>query len=143
SQGNILIGGAGVDTITGGSGRSILIGGAGNDALTDGSGEDILIGGSVGFGANQQAGLEAVLTEWQPTAASPAQRGSNLRAGVGPGSAYQLVWRTTVLDDGASNTLRGSPASTALDWFFTNLGTGADIVPYLSSSDTINNQPTS
>ena len=48
SQG-ILVGGAGADTITGGTGRSLLIGDQGADQITGGStsGGDILIGGAV------------------------------------------------------------------------------------------------
>src|SRR5262249_51165354 len=41
---NILIGGAGDDTLTGGDGRDLLIGGLGADVLQGGAGQDILIG---------------------------------------------------------------------------------------------------
>jgi hypothetical protein len=119
AQGNILIGGNASDTITGGSGRSILIGGAGADTIRDGSGEDILIAGWVNFGANQQAALEAILTEWQRTDESHTQRMSNIRAGVGPNNAYALVWGSTVLDDGlGGENLYGGAAASALDWFW-------------------------
>ncbi len=39
----VIVGGAGNDTITGGSGRDILIGGLGSDTIRGGSGEDIVI----------------------------------------------------------------------------------------------------
>src|SRR5207244_12122204 len=42
---NVLVGGAGADALTGGSGRDLLIGGAGADTLRGGGGDDILIGG--------------------------------------------------------------------------------------------------
>jgi hypothetical protein len=140
SQGNILIGGAGVDTIVGGTGRSILIGGAGNDAITGGSDEDIVIGGSVNFGANAQTALQTILNEWQRTDETYDQRISNLRAGVGPGNAYQLVWGSTVLDDGGSNALQGDPTGgpTARDWFFADLAAGHDTIADLALDEIVN-----
>jgi hypothetical protein len=139
-QGNILIGGDGADTIIGGKGRSILIGGAGNDIITSGPGEDIIIGGSVNFGANLEAALMAILGEWQRTDETFTQRISNIRTGVGPGNAYALSWGTTVLDDGASNTLRGNPAGNegALDWFFADLAAGHDTIVDLKNGDVVN-----
>jgi hypothetical protein len=67
APGNILIGGAGVDTITGG-GRSIPIGGRGNDTVRGGSADDIVIGGFTDFDTSSDAhdqALTAILTEWR------------------------------------------------------------------------------
>jgi len=140
AQGNILVGGAGADTITGGSGRSLLIGSGGNDTITGGPDQDIVIGGSVTFVGNQGATLMGILAEWQRTDETFAQRVANIRAGVGPKHAYQLVWGTTVLDDGASNILRGNPAGKegARDWFFANLASGHDTILDLTASDIVN-----
>lgn len=41
-----LLGGSGVDTLTGGTGADLLIGNGGNDTLTGGKGNDILLGGA-------------------------------------------------------------------------------------------------
>jgi cyclophilin family peptidyl-prolyl cis-trans isomerase len=41
-----IVGGAGNDTITGGSGDNILIGGSGTDTITGGAGKNLIIGGS-------------------------------------------------------------------------------------------------
>jgi Ca2+-binding RTX toxin-like protein len=142
SQGNILIGGSAADTLAGGSGRSILVGGAGKNTITGGTGDDIVIGGSVSFGAPVQAALVAILTEWQRTDETYDQRVAKIRAGAGPGNAYQLVWGSTVLDDGARNTLRGDPPGgpTGLDWFFANLATGHDTIADKLNSEHLNNK---
>jgi len=114
AKGGILIGGAGVDTITGGSGRSILIGDKGADKVTGGSSDDIVIGGYTSYDgsstANDQA-LDAILTEWQ-SSDSYLTRIAKITAGV---SGAKFVWGTTVLDDGAANTLTGGGG---MNWFF-------------------------
>jgi Ca2+-binding RTX toxin-like protein len=43
---DVLIGGAGNDTLDGGAGNELLIGGAGNDTLDGGAGNELLIGGA-------------------------------------------------------------------------------------------------
>ena len=54
---SILFGGAGDDTITGGS-RSLIVGGDGNDAISGGDGLDILIGDSFTFTLNGQDAVD-------------------------------------------------------------------------------------
>ncbi len=132
---DILVGGAGADVITGGGGRNLLIGGAGSDRVTGGIDGDIVIGGSVNFGTATQAALQAVLAEWLRTDENYATRVANLRAGVGPKNAYQLVWGKTVLGDGGGNTLRGGDAS---DWFFADLTAGRDIIQDLKKGEFVN-----
>ncbi len=63
SVSDILIGGAGKDVLTGGTGRALLIGGGGADTLNAGSGGDILIGGTTSDDANLAA-LATLLAEW-------------------------------------------------------------------------------
>lgn len=46
SRGAFLLGGMGMDTMTGGSGSDLLVGNAGNDTLNGRAGADILLGGS-------------------------------------------------------------------------------------------------
>jgi len=121
AQGNILIGGSGADTITGGTGRSLLIGDGGADHITGGStsGGDILIGGTTSYDSDTRANLialMAILTEWQSTD-SYSTRFTSIDNGTIPGG-YELRFGTTVLDDGATNTLKGAAGTLALDWFF-------------------------
>ncbi len=113
--GNILIGGTGTNTLTGGSGRSILIGDQGVATIKGGSNDDIMIGGSTSYDSSSMANdlaLEAILAEWQ-SADSYATRISQIKAGV-PGG-YQLLWGTTVFDNGKADTLTGGGG---MNWFF-------------------------
>jgi hypothetical protein len=118
TQGNILVGGAGNNTITGGSGASLLIGGPGTDTVIGGSGGDILIGGTTAYDANTTA-LMSILAEWQ-SSNSYATRISHLKNGGGLNGSNKLVLGSTVFDDGNANQLTGgSPVNIgALDWFF-------------------------
>jgi hypothetical protein len=160
--GNILVGGAANDTITGGNTRSILIGGQGNDVLTGGTGDDIVIGGFTDYDQNKVA-LQAILNEWLSTTDDYLTRISAIRAGISVGgNSYFLVWGTgagtTVHDDSGSNglgadTLRGDPLGSSItgaDWFFANqdpagvLDTILDLqnpIPGTQISEKVNNQP--
>jgi hypothetical protein len=140
SQGNILIGGSGSDRITGGSGASLLIGDAGADTLSGGSGGDILIGDATSFDtmtpSNEQA-LMAILAEWQ-SADSYATRFFDINTGSGGGlnGTAKLNFGTTVIDDGAADTVTAAATSAALDWFFR--GTG-DVLRNVEPGEHINN----
>jgi hypothetical protein len=130
AAGNVLIGGPGKDTIIGGSGRSVLIGGSGKDQVTGGSSDDILIGGSTIYDDNAAA-LAAVFAEWQ-SADSYATRIGDLKNGGGLNGTTTLVLGTSVLDDGAANTLTGNEGN---DWFFQG---AADTIADLQSGETVN-----
>jgi Ca2+-binding RTX toxin-like protein len=115
SSGGILVGGIGADTIKGGPDRSILIGGQGADTVAGGSADDIVIGGYTLYDGFFTA-LEAILAEWQ-SSDSYATRVSKIKTGVAGG--YKLVSGTTVLDNGAVDTLIGG---LGVDWFFQGTG---------------------
>jgi Ca2+-binding RTX toxin-like protein len=111
---NILIGGAGDDTIQGGGGRDILIGGLGADRLVGQGGDDILIGGTTAYDdlskpLNLQA-LIAILAEWASTD-SYEQREAYIIGNAGTGGlngAYFLLPSLTGFDGGAMDQLTGS-----------------------------------
>ena len=111
---NILIGGAGNDTLVAGNGRSILIGGTGVDTLTGGSADDLLIGGSTTLD-NNNAAFDAILAEWQSTTDNYATRINFIKNGGGLNGTNVLNLGTTVIDDLAANVLTGAGGS---DWFF-------------------------
>jgi Ca2+-binding RTX toxin-like protein len=111
---NVLVGGAGNDTLSGGSGNDILIGGLGNDLLHGNAGDDILIGGTTGYDANLAA-LCAVLREWGRSDASYSTRVNHLQGGAGGLNSGYLLTTATVFDDGVTDTLYGDAGS---DWFF-------------------------
>ena len=74
---NILIGGAGSNTIVGGAGRSLLIGGKGKDTVTGNSGSAILIGGYTSYDPSSLAddsALESILAAWQSADSSGPAR---------------------------------------------------------------------
>src|SRR5262249_49909240 len=66
SGNNILVGGAGNDSLTGGSGRDLLIGGTGADTLNGNGDDDLLIAGTTDYDANAAA-LFALMKEWART----------------------------------------------------------------------------
>lgn len=69
---DVLIGGAGVDTLLGGAGRDLLIGDTGADLLHGGAGEDILVAGPVSYywestNVLNLAALTSIMAEWTRT----------------------------------------------------------------------------
>src|SRR5262249_58785715 len=77
---NVLVGGAGNDTLLGGSGNDILIGGLGNDTLHGNGGDDILMAGTTRYDAHLAA-LCALLREWGRGDASYTPRVHPLQGG--------------------------------------------------------------
>ncbi len=113
---NVLVGGNGNDTLQGAGGRDLLIGGAGTDVLKGGGGDDLLIGGGTAYDNNLQA-LGAIMAEWGQTGVSYLNRINFLNGTTSGGlNGSYLLNATTVLADGAADTLYGAPGS---DWFFT------------------------
>jgi hypothetical protein len=111
---NVLVGGAGSDTLLGGSGNDILIGGLGNDVLTGNGGDDILIGGTTNHDTSIAA-LCALMREWGRTDASYSARVSHLQGGAGGLNGGFLLTTATVHDDGVTDTLTGNAGT---DWYF-------------------------
>ena len=81
----MVVGGAGADALTGGSGRDLLIGGVGSDTLKGGGGDDILIGGYTVYDADLTA-LCAVMKEWVRTDADYNTRVKHLSGSLSGGS---------------------------------------------------------
>jgi uncharacterized delta-60 repeat protein len=134
TAGVVLVGGAGADSLTGGTGDDILLGGLGADALHGGSGEDVLIGGITDYDANLTA-LRALRTEWVRTDAAYATRIQHLRGlqSGGLNGAYVLTG-STIHDDNAIDDLWGEGNN---DWFIHQLGAFADRVNDRKSGETM------
>jgi Ca2+-binding RTX toxin-like protein len=112
---NILVGGAGTDSLQGGSGRDLLIGGLGGDTLHGNGGDDIVIGNSTAYDTNLSA-LLALMAEWGRTDADYATRVGHLFGSIGGGlNGGNLLNNSTVYDDAANDELYGEAGS---DWFF-------------------------
>ena len=114
----ILVGNAGNDTLSAtGSGRTLLIGGDGADALSSGTnGQAMMIGESTSYDSNLAA-LDAILNEWA-SANNYATRISNILSGGGLAGLGYALNSTTVIDDGAVNTLTGpTGGGAARNWF--------------------------
>src|SRR5262249_43655603 len=111
---SVLLGGAGNDSLAGGSGRDLLIGGLGSDRLHGGGGDDILIGGTTSFDDNLSA-LSAIMAEWGRTDLAYQNRINHLNGTVpgGLNGAIDLN-SATVLDDAAIDQLWGDSGQ---DWF--------------------------
>src|SRR5262249_2818256 len=95
-------------------GRNVMIGGLGQDSLTGGKSDDLLISGTTSFDNNSSA-LAAIMLEW--TSGTPyAKRVSHL-LGTTPGgkNGNVILSATTVVDDALANSLTGG---LGLDWFF-------------------------
>jgi hypothetical protein len=114
---NVLIGGAGNDTLLGGSGNDILIGGLGNDTLKGNGGDDILIGGTTSYDSNLAA-LCLLSREWGRTDASYGTRVGHLSGGSGGLNGGYFLTPASVFDDGVTDTLYGNAGS---DWFFARI----------------------
>jgi hypothetical protein len=113
AKGNILVGGAAADTITAGTGRSLLIGGFGADTVKGGSAEDIVIGSNTNFDSNLPA-LSSILAEWQ-SSNTFAVRVSHLRNGGGLNKNNTLVADVTVHNDSAPDSITGGASA---DWLW-------------------------
>jgi PKD domain/Calx-beta domain/RTX calcium-binding nonapeptide repeat (4 copies) len=129
----ILAGGAGDDTLKGGSGRELLVGGDGLDQLNGRGADDILIGGALAFEADA-ARLKAVGVEWaRPTAAYELRRDRLLGLATGGLNGKHFLNPVTVLPDGWADTLTGGAGR---DWFFNTAAT-PDILSDAAVDETI------
>jgi hypothetical protein len=132
---NLLVGGAGNDTLLGGAGNDILIGGLGSDLLHGYAGDDILIGGTTSYDSNLSA-LCALQREWGRSDASYTSRVNHLRGGAGGLNGSFVLTTASVFDDGVADTLYGDAGS---DWFFARLSgkPQKDRIQDLSSGEVI------
>jgi Ca2+-binding RTX toxin-like protein len=102
----VLVGGAGDDTVGGGSGRDILIGAEGADNLDGRDGEDILFG--LLLFADDPTRLRAVLNEWARTPTPYEERVDHLldmRKGGLNGNVY--LDDSTAVNDGEVDIMTG------------------------------------
>src|SRR5262249_34508583 len=118
---NVLLGGAGDDTLYAGRGRDLLIGGLGADVLNGNVGGDLLIGGATDFDSNPGA-LAADLAEWARTDADYNSRVGHLGGSAGGLNDPYFLSAATVHDDGAADSLYGRRG---LDWFLSSSGGSA------------------
>jgi len=134
---SVLVGGAGNDTLSGGSGRNLLIGGLGADTLYAGSGGDILIGGYTNYDTNLTA-LAYLMAEWGRTDGSYATRVGHLSGSLSGGlNGPYLLNATIVHDDNTTDLLYGGAG---IDWFFAHLnGTKSDRVNGQTSGEVVTN----
>jgi VCBS repeat-containing protein len=132
SANNVLVGGAGNDTIWGGLGRDLLLGGTGVDTLRAGQGEDLLVGNSTVHDNNLTA-LLALMAEWGRTDADYAERAAHLSGTPGGLNGGAFLNSSTVTDDAAIDQLYGE---SGLDLFFvTDVGTNKDRVNDLAGGE--------
>jgi Ca2+-binding RTX toxin-like protein len=131
---DLLLGGGGADDLLGGAGRDLIFGGSGADVIDGGLAGDVLLGGLLtyfdeGTGVVDVPALTAIRNEWKRTNVNYNGRITNLFNGGGLNGQYVLN-STTVLDDGAVDTLFGRGG---LDWFLIGL---SDAIQDLNSGGT-------
>lgn len=121
--GNAISGNGGNDTLIGDEGEDILIGGAGADLLRGGDGHDVLIGDQTDFDANVIA-LMALVAEWGRNATFQAR--IDHLTGVAPfglNGSYFLT-PSTVHNKPAIDRLLGE---NYFDWFWVGTGDTLDV----------------
>ncbi len=128
SDTSILLGGAGNDTLVSGTARDILVGGSGIDTLRGGGGDDLLIGGLLAYydettSIADLVALKAIREEWT-SANNYAVRITNLQNGGANGTG--LLNNTAITDDLA-----------AIDQIFGELGTDWHL---LNAKDVLNDR---
>jgi len=97
----------------------VLLGGQGLDVLTGGDRDDLLPGGRTLHDADFAA-LEAVFAEWASTASYATRIGHLLGTKPGGKNGAVRLNATTVFDEGLADVLTGGAH---LDWFFQGLAT--------------------
>jgi Ca2+-binding RTX toxin-like protein len=119
---NILVGGGAGDTLSGLGGRDLLIGGLGADVLSGGGGDDILIDGTTSYGVDLRP-LQAILGQWARTDLTYFERVASLRRGA----------RTpaTVFHDASADVLSGGDGP---DWFWAGAADATDRGPFEESN---------
>jgi hypothetical protein len=128
---NVLVGGAGTDSLIGGLGRDILIGGVDADTLRAGSGGDILIGGTTIYD-NNAAALASVLAEWSRTDIDYLTRIAQINGTMGGGlNGSVFLNASTVQADGSVNNLYGGAG---MDWYFKGM---TDVLFNVSSGEVV------
>jgi Ca2+-binding RTX toxin-like protein len=132
----ILIGGLGNDSLRGGAGRDILIGGLGADIIQGLGGEDILIAGWTTHDLDRAA-LFAIRSEWTNTSRNFATRVDNLR---GVGAGVSLNGNTFLNDSTVFEDLESEDQLTGglnQDWFWSELDEILDLVTNGTSQDRV------
>src|SRR5262249_44184455 len=116
---NVLLGGAGVDSIWGGGGNDLLIGGLGIDVLRGDDGSDLLIGGTTNFDEDFDA-LAVVMKEWGRSDVDYRTRVGHLSGSIPGGLNGGFTFSAaTVHDDAIIDFLFGEKD---LDWFIYSAG---------------------
>lgn len=118
-QHNVIVGGSGVDHLTGGTGPDVIIGGSGTNVMTGGGGNDI-------FG--HTAGANDVITDFSPAAGEKIALAAGLSLtgshadsvdpasiGLPAGPAMPVVQMS--FSDGSSITLANSSTPPDPSWF--------------------------
>lgn len=117
---NIVWGSDGSDRLLGGRQRDILIGGTGADRIVANGGDDSLLAGWAEFDPDGSflteefdEPLRELLSEWNRTDITAAERKENIQDGIGPTGRYKFDGET-VFNDHARDRLTGAAG---IDWF--------------------------
>jgi surface-anchored protein len=142
SKATILVGLGGNDNLTGGSQRDLLFGGTGADSLIGSNGDDLLISGSSSYDVNRQA-LFAIYSEWISSRSFAIRTaniwgngtGTNANGGFRLNSDPSDSISDTVFADADIDGLTGGLNQ---DWFFASVNDTDDFNGVGTAPDRIN-----
>jgi hypothetical protein len=126
----VLVGGAGSDHLTGGTGINLLIADGGADVLTAGPKSDLLIGGSTDFDANVAA-LSAIMAEWTSSDSYTTKVARLMGTQSGGANGTTVLTSATVHNNNLASTLTGGAG---LDWFWSS---NMDVINAKRTSETV------
>ncbi len=142
SKATILVGLGGNDNLTGGSQRDLLFGGTGADVLLGSGADDLLVSGSSSHDTNRQA-LFAIYSEWTSTRSFAIRTANIWGNGTGTNANGDFRLNSDPNDSTtdtvfADNEVDGLTGGLNQDWFFASINDTEDFIGTGTAPDRLN-----
>ena len=124
NNGAFMLGGAGADTLTGGTADDLLIGNAGNDKLDGGQGNDVLLGGVGDDDLKGNAGKDTLLGGTGNDTLDGGTENDNLQGGTGTDTyVFTGTYGTDLItdSDGQGSLKFGTQTLSGVTWLAENV----------------------